>query len=82
MIIHGIGEALEMAERRNSDLELIKQLIEKKAVAEAFGYYFNQDGEIVHKVSTVGIQLEDLTPTKKLLLSLEVKRKRRLSIVI
>jgi central glycolytic genes regulator len=31
-----------------------------KAVGEAFGYYFNEQGEIVHKVLTIGLQLEDL----------------------
>ena len=60
MVIHGIGEALVMAERRNENPELIKQLTEKHAVGEALGYYFNEAGEIVERVSTVGIQLEDL----------------------
>ncbi|WP_416147153.1 sugar-binding transcriptional regulator [Salipaludibacillus sp. HK11] len=60
MVIHGIGEAKMMAERRNSTKEVLKKLDEKKAVAEAFGYYFNQSGDIIHKVLTIGLQLEDL----------------------
>ncbi|MCQ6373505.1 sugar-binding domain-containing protein, partial [Bacillus cereus] len=27
---------------------------------EAFGYYFNEEGTVVHKVRTVGMQLEDI----------------------
>ncbi len=67
MVVHGIGEALVMAERRHSDPELLKQLAEKHAVGEALGYYFNENGEIVQKVSTVGIQLEDLSPDKRVI---------------
>lgn len=60
MVVHGIGDAITMAERRKTseqDLQLIKQ---RKAVGEAFGYYFNEAGEVVHKVSTIGLQLADL----------------------
>lgn len=60
MVIHGIGEAETMAVRRNSGPDVLRKLSEKKAVAEAFGYYFNQSGDIVHKVLTIGLQLEDL----------------------
>ena len=67
MVVHGIGEALVMAERRNSNPEVLKQLAEKHAVGEALGYYFNENGEIVQKVLTVGIQLEDLSPDKRVI---------------
>ncbi|SES41732.1 sugar-binding transcriptional regulator [Salipaludibacillus aurantiacus] len=60
MVIHGIGEAEAMAIRRNSSSRVLGELKDKKAVAEAFGYYFNQSGEIIHKVLTIGLQLEDL----------------------
>lgn len=59
-VIHGIGEAKSMATRRNSSEEVLQKLISKQAVAEAFGYYFNQSGEIIHKVLTIGLQLEDV----------------------
>ncbi len=67
MVIHGIGEALVMAERRNENPEVIKQLTEKHAVGEALGSYFNEAGEIVERVSTVGIHLEDLSPDKRVI---------------
>ncbi|OEH92256.1 sugar-binding transcriptional regulator [Bacillus solimangrovi] len=60
MVVHGIGEGLMMAERRKTDMHDIAKLRQSKAVAEAFGYYFNSEGEVVHHVTTVGIQLEDL----------------------
>ncbi|MCL6571711.1 MAG: hypothetical protein K6T88_08490 [Bacillus sp. (in: Bacteria)] len=60
MVLHGIGDAITMAERRKTNPEILKKLESKKAVGEAFGYYFNEEGEIVHKVLTIGLQLEDL----------------------
>lgn len=60
MILHGIGDAMTMAGRRKTSPEDRQKLVNKKAVGEAFGYYFNAAGEVVHKVSTVGLQLNDL----------------------
>ncbi len=60
MVLHGIGEAITMAERRKTNPEILRMLEISEAVGEAFGYYFNEQGEIVHKVLTIGLQLEDL----------------------
>lgn len=60
IVLHGIGEALAMATRRKTAAEVVQKLTEQDAVGEAFGYYFNQDGQIVHKVRTIGIHLDDL----------------------
>jgi central glycolytic genes regulator len=60
MVIHGIGDAITMAERRKTTREEMEKIKQRHAVAEAFGYYFNQEGEVVHKVKTMGIQLEDV----------------------
>ncbi|PTL38872.1 sugar-binding transcriptional regulator [Alkalicoccus saliphilus] len=60
MVIHGIGDARTMAERRNTPDDVMKKLEQERALAEAFGYYFNGDGKIIHKVLTIGLQLEDL----------------------
>lgn len=64
IVIHGIGEATTMAERRGSSEEFLRNLNEKAAVAEAFGYYFNKHGDIIHRVLTIGLQLEDIINTK------------------
>ncbi|MFC4322416.1 sugar-binding transcriptional regulator [Litchfieldia salsa] len=60
IVIHGIGDAITMAERRKTAPDDVKKIIDGNAVAEAFGYYFNEDGRVVHKVQTIGLQLEDL----------------------
>lgn len=60
MVIHGIGDAIVMAKRRKSAPEIVEKIKREQAVAEAFGYYFNKEGKVVHKVTTVGLQLEDL----------------------
>jgi central glycolytic genes regulator len=60
IVLHGVGDALKMANRRNTTREVITSLKEKEAVSEAFGYYFDEDGNVVHKVRTVGLHLEDL----------------------
>ncbi len=60
IVVHGIGDALTMARRRKySDAELA-ELVRAGAVSEAFGYYFNQAGEIVHRMPTIGLRLEDV----------------------
>jgi central glycolytic genes regulator len=60
MVIHGIGDAKTMAKRRNTPEEDMKMIEQNHAVAEAFGYYFNREGEVVNRVHSVGIQLDDL----------------------
>ncbi|WP_053360537.1 sugar-binding domain-containing protein [Bacillus sp. FJAT-27251] len=60
MVLHGIGDAIAMAERRNTSAADMEKIVQGKAVGEAFGYYFNESGDIVHRVRTIGLQLEDL----------------------
>ncbi len=66
-VIHGIGSAEEMAIRRNSSAEDLRILEEKGAVSEAFGYYFNAEGDIVHRIRTIGIQLEQVEKCKHII---------------
>ncbi|WP_158736721.1 sugar-binding transcriptional regulator [Alteribacillus sp. YIM 98480] len=61
MVVHGVGEAETMAARRKTKAETLGSLKDKEAAAEAFGYYFDRAGRIVHKENTVGLQLDDLT---------------------
>ncbi|WP_026694504.1 sugar-binding transcriptional regulator [Peribacillus kribbensis] len=60
IVVHGIGDALAMAERRKSPPEIMEKIKKGNAVGEAFGYYFDEKPEIIHKVHTIGIQKEDL----------------------
>lgn len=60
ILIFGIGNALEMAEKRGLPEAILDFLKRKQAVAEAFGYYFNPSGEIVYVSRSVGIKLDDI----------------------
>lgn len=60
MVVHGIGQAIPMARRRSLPESQIEQLAGQGAIAEAFGYYFDRDGNIVHAMTTVGLRLSDL----------------------
>lgn len=63
IVVHGIGDAMAMAARRKVDQATIESLKREGALAEAFGYYFDRNGHVVHKVPTVGLQLEDIRRT-------------------
>ncbi|MBS4174030.1 sugar-binding transcriptional regulator [Bacillus sp. FJAT-49736] len=67
IVLHGIGDAHTMAKRRKTKEEDMRKIIDGHAVGEAFGYYFNEDGDIVHKVPTIGLQLNDLPKVKNVL---------------
>ncbi|WP_284643429.1 sugar-binding transcriptional regulator [Paenibacillus silviterrae] len=60
IVIHGIGDALVMARRRKVDEATKESLQRDGALAEAFGYYFDRDGNILHKMPTVGLRIEDI----------------------
>lgn len=58
VLVFGIGRADQMAMRRKLPKEQVEEILSKGAVGEAFGHYFNKNGEIVHELHTVGIELE------------------------
>ncbi|TCO79460.1 sugar-binding transcriptional regulator [Marinisporobacter balticus] len=57
ILVFGMGRADKMAMRRRLNEEMMTNLKRQGAVAEAFGYYFNKDGEIIQEVNTVGVSL-------------------------
>lgn len=61
VLIYGIGRSDEMAHRRGLESEEIKQIQEIGSVGEAFGYYFNKQGEIVYSSPTIGVRIEDVS---------------------
>lgn len=63
ILIYGIGKAEDMAKKRGLKDEAIDDLRQKKAVGEAFGCYFNINGEVIFSTPTAGIKGED---TKKI----------------
>ncbi|WP_421102266.1 sugar-binding transcriptional regulator [Sporosarcina psychrophila] len=55
-VLHGVGDAQTMAIMRNSPTEERDMIQDNGAKGEAFGYYFDQDGNVVHRLRTIGIQ--------------------------
>lgn len=60
IVLHGMGDALVMARRRRVDERTMTSLLEEGALAEAFGYYFDEQGRVVHNMPTVGLRIEDI----------------------
>ncbi len=64
LLVHGIGDALEMAARRQMPPEEIAALHGLNATAEALGYYFNLQGKIVWQANSIGLGIDDLENIK------------------
>ena len=60
LILYSIGNPIEMAKRRGLNESTLQLLIDKKAVAEAFGEFIDKDGNIVYKLSNIGLQSSSL----------------------
>ncbi|MBB6637571.1 sugar-binding transcriptional regulator [Cohnella thailandensis] len=60
IVVHGIGDATTMARRRKLDDRTIETLLQDGALAEAFGYYFNSSGAVMHRTANAGLHLEDI----------------------
>mgnify|MGYP001218804649 CR=1 FL=1 len=60
IVVHGIGDALVMARRRQVDERTMASMLAGGARAEALGYYFDRNGAVIHRMSTVGLRLDDL----------------------
>jgi central glycolytic genes regulator len=60
IVVHGIGDAATMARRRKLRDDTMDELVKDGALAEAFGYYFDRSGKVVHRMATAGLRLEDI----------------------
>ena len=60
VLIHGIGQAKEMAVRRGCDEEFVSKLVASGAVGEALGHYCTLSGKNTYITSSVGLQLDNL----------------------
>ena len=67
LLVFGIGRADQMAHRRDLPKEKIDEILLKSAVAEAFGHYFDIDGNEVWEHKTVGISLDQFKSLDKLI---------------
>lgn len=64
VVVHGIGTAMEMARRRRLPQSEVEIIGRRGAVGEAFGFYFDREGEVVYSTSSIGIRLNDLANVK------------------
>ncbi|MBN2981499.1 MULTISPECIES: sugar-binding transcriptional regulator [Cohnella] len=60
IVVHGIGDAITMARRRKLAKETVQELLKDGALAEAFGYYFDKNGAVIHRMATAGLRLDDI----------------------
>ncbi|WP_173021244.1 sugar-binding transcriptional regulator [Secundilactobacillus folii] len=58
--IHCVADAMAMAKRRQMPDEDTAVLEQRHAVGEAFGDFFDQDGQIVYRVPKLGLSIADL----------------------
>lgn len=77
VLIHGIGIAIDMANRRGMPQSVISKLVELGAVGEAFGHYYNELGAIVYSTPTIGLRSEDAKNNKILIAVAAGKKKAR-----
>ena len=75
LILYSIGTPIEMAKRRGLGQKTLEILKEKEAVAEAFGEFINEKGEVVYKVSNIGLQSSALEKMKHIVTVAGGKRK-------
>lgn len=59
-LLYSVGNAMIMSERRGLSEPQKEILKEKKAIGEAFGCFFNAEGNVVLKIPRVGLHLSDL----------------------
>ncbi|AVK61985.1 SorC family transcriptional regulator [Lactobacillus sp. CBA3605] len=60
VVIHSVGDAVSMAHRRDMSEDQIKVLRGRHAVGEAFGYFFDKDGNVVYRIPRIGLQIGEL----------------------
>lgn len=66
ILVHGIGNAKDMALRRGLDQAEIDVLESQGAVGEAFGDYYNSAGKLICSTSSIGVHLDALASISRL----------------
>lgn len=59
-LLYSIGNAKVMMDRRSLTDEEQARLIDQDVVGEAFGCFFDKKGNIIHRLSRFGLQIEDV----------------------
>lgn len=64
ILIYGIGRADVMGRRRGLSQEELNRILSLGAVGEAFGYYFDRNGNMVYSSPTIGLKSEQIINIK------------------
>lgn len=64
LLVFGLGNAREMATRRKSEKNVFNIIEKENLTAEAFGYFFDNDGNVKMQINSVGITLENFKEIK------------------
>jgi len=67
VILHGIGVATQSMKERKLSRTVQNSLMEKKAVGESLGAFFDLNGRCLLESSSIGINLAKLSPTCKMI---------------
>lgn len=59
-LLLSVGSAQVMAQRRNLDDQQVEALQVGQAVGEAFGIFYDSQGQVVFSIPRLGLQLEDI----------------------
>ena len=59
LLVFGIGVAKEMAVRRKSEKSIFERIEKEKLTAEAFGYFFDNLGNVRMQANSIGITLDN-----------------------
>ena len=66
LVVHGVGRADIMAQQRRLSPDVVEILRRKKAVGEAFGDFFDFNGQTVWQAATLSAVIPHQTPTSKM----------------
>lgn len=64
LLVFGLGNAREMAIRRKAGKDVFNRIESENLTAEAFGYFFDMDGNVKMQANSVGITLENFKSIK------------------
>ncbi len=64
ILVYGIGNAFQMANRRKLSDKVINELHERHATAEALGYYYNDQGDVIYAATSIGITIDQMKDLK------------------
>ena len=64
LLVFGLGNAREMAKRRKAEKNIFNRIEKDRLTAEAFGYFFDNEGNVKMQTNSVGITLENFKDIK------------------